>query len=151
MELEELKTQLKELAEVVNQFKSEAVQLKVLEMLADRVSGEGDAPIARKTKRSKGRQQRAEPQETDDEQKKGAARSTGSRSGHGAHSIILRLLDEGFFDKAQTISNITKHASERLGHHLKANECSPTLLRLLRSGRLARTKNKDGQYEYRKA
>src|SRR5438876_10164402 len=116
MQSEELKTELKELAEILNQFKSEAVQLKVLDMLGSRLSSPDAVPKARKGKRLKERQQTEAQAEAGEKSGKRNARATISPAGgHGAHSIILRLLDEGFFGKAQTISKITKHASERLG------------------------------------
>jgi hypothetical protein len=152
MQSEELKNELKEIAEILNQFKSEAVQLKVLDMLTGQLSSPREVPINRERKRSVARHREKEEKMPSEESPKQARPKSASRpSGGGAHSVILRLLDEGFFNKAQTISTITKHASERLGHHLKANECSPTLLRLLRSGKLTRARNSDGQYEYSKA
>jgi hypothetical protein len=39
-ESEELKRELKEIADILNQFKSEAVQLKVLDMLTGRMSSQ---------------------------------------------------------------------------------------------------------------
>ncbi len=152
MQSEEFKNELKEIAEILNQFKSEAVQLKVLDMLAGQLTFPSGPPIDRKRKRPAKRHAQKEEKPPPDEMAKQPRPKPGSRaSGGGAHSVILRLLDEGFFSKPQTISAITKHTSERLGRRLKANECSPTLLRLLRSGKLTRSKNKDGQYEYTKA
>jgi len=151
-ESEELKKELKEIAEILNLFKSEAVQLKVLDMLTGRMTSPSEATRTQKRRRSLGRKPTKEDEVPDDEsEKQGRGGALARASGGGAHSIILRLLDEGFFDKPQTIGTITKHASERLGHRLKANECSPSLLRLLRGGRLIRSKNADGQYEYTKA
>jgi len=64
--------------------------------------------------------------------------------------MITQLLGDGFFKTPRTISAIVAHCSASKGHHYKANECSPSLLRLLRDGKLKREKNKDGQYEYTK-
>jgi hypothetical protein len=152
MQSEQLKKELKEVAEILNLFKSEAVQLKVLDMLTGQLS-----PPEAPTEARRGARRRQKQAANEDPKLKAKTaepsdgKPAGRTSGKGAHSIIMRLLEGGFFDKAQTISGIAKHASERLGHHLKANECSPTLLRLLRSGRLTRSKNRDGQYEYIKA
>ena len=151
MQFEELKNKLKEVAEILNQFKSEAVQLKVLDMLTGQLSSPREVATDRKRKRSVTRLRAKEEKVPSEESPKQARSKSPSRPSGGAHSVILRLLDEGFFNKPQTISAITKHASERLGHRLKANECSPTLLRSLRSGKLTREKNSDGQYEYSKA
>ena len=151
-ESEELKRELKEIADILNQFKSEAVQLKVLDILTGRMSSEPATTTMQKRKTSRTRKASKEDEAGKVQpEKQSRGGSTARAPGGGAHNVILRLLEEGFFDKPQTIGNITKHASERLGHHLKANECSPTLLRLLRGGRLTRSKNVDGQYEYTKA
>ena len=45
MQSEELKNELKEIAEILNQFKSEAVQLKVLDMLTGQLSSPREVPI----------------------------------------------------------------------------------------------------------
>ena len=152
MQSEHLKKELKEIADILNQFKSEAVQLKVLDMLTGQLRPPATPPPGRGAERRTRQTAAQEPSLLKEKLPKATeGRSGGRTPGRGALSVILRLLEEGFFDKAQTISKITKHASERLGHHLKANECSPSLLRLLRSGRLTRSKNTDGQYEYIKA
>lgn len=149
MQSEEIKRELKEIAEILNQFKSEAVQLKVLDILTGNMSLQ--ETFTRKPERkSSARSAKEKRLPSERSAKPPSAKPASRSSGHGAHSVIIRLLDEGFFNKAETISAITKHASERLGHRLKANECSPTLLRLLRSGRLSRSKNSDAQYEYKK-
>ena len=69
-------------------------------------------------------------------------------SSPGSFAMISELLTTGFFKSGRTISNIVEHCRTSLGHHYKANECSPALLRLLRDGKLKREKNREGQYEY---
>jgi hypothetical protein len=61
------------------------------------------------------------------------------------------LLETGFFKTPKTIGMIVKHCASARGHHYKANECSPALLRLVRDEKLTREKNTDGQYEYAQA
>src|SRR2546425_347503 len=135
LESEELKKELTEIADILNQFKSEAVQLKVLDMLAGRITSELGVRTKHKRKGTGGQKPAKEEDLATGEPEKQSRTGAASRgSGGGAHSVILRLVEEGFFEKPQTIGAITKHASERLGHHLKANECSPSLLRLLRGG-----------------
>src|SRR5262245_36197014 len=121
-ESEELKKELKEIAEILNLFKSEAVQLKVLDMLTERITSPSATTTTQKRRTSRGRKAAKEDEVANDESEKQSRSGATTRgSGGGAHSIIIRLLEEGFFDKPQTIGSITKHASERLGHHLKAN------------------------------
>ncbi|MBZ0138565.1 MAG: hypothetical protein K8H87_02175, partial [Pseudorhodoplanes sp.] len=76
---------------------------------------------------------------------RGTTRGSGSP---GAYAMINDLLAENFFKAPKTIGAIVDHCRTARGHHYKANECSPALLRLLRDGKLKRQKNKDGQYEY---
>lgn len=131
--------------DVVNAFKSEAVQLRVLEALLG-VPVEAPlpppAPSGRTAVRTKAPKAKASAGNAT------PVKSSRRGSGNSAYGIIMKLAGEGFFRSPQTIGSITKHASEKLGHHLKANECSPSLLRLLRQGRLKRSKNADHQYEY---
>jgi hypothetical protein len=63
----------------------------------------------------------------------------------------LKLLETGFFRTPKTIGMIVQHCASARGHHYKANECSPALLRLVRDEKLTREKNTDGQYEYTQA
>jgi hypothetical protein len=74
-----------------------------------------------------------------------------STSSRGASATIVDLLRNGFFKTPKTIAAIIAYASTHRGLHFKANECSGTLLRLLRDEKLKRAKNKDGQYEYTQA
>jgi len=62
--------------------------------------------------------------------------------------MITELLGSGFFKQPKTISDIVDHCAANRGHHYKANECSPALLRQLRDKKLKRQKNENGQYEY---
>jgi hypothetical protein len=88
--------------------------------------------------------------------KKAKARATKSASGKQPKgkgrptpfSVLEALVASGFFKEPQTIGKIRKHMEESQGRRYKANELSPALLRLLRSGRLARAKNDENQYEY---
>lgn len=168
-DLDEIQKRLKSMADVVNAFKSEAVQLRVMEVLlgqldvvpvantTDTSSGAGNGSGVR-TSRRKGsgrRRPKAAPEQpssggttTKNAKSTKKNRSSGSP---GGFAMVSQLLDDGFFRKAQTIGSITSHCSTSKGHHYKANEISPGLLRLIRNGTLKRAKNKDGQYEYTQA
>ena len=75
-----------------------------------------------------------------------ARKSTYSRPGPTA--MINDLLDEGFFDIPRTIGEIIEYCKESLAFTFKSTDLSPTLNRALRSGKLQRKKNKEGQFEY---
>lgn len=158
-ELDDMPKRLKAMADVVNAFKSEAVQLRVMEVLLASLGGPA-APAATSSSRPPRRSARRKASSkletpasgaenaTPKKVARSAARSSGSP---GAYAMISQLLDDGFFKTPRTIGAIVAHCSSSKGHHYKANECSPPLLRLLRDAKLKREKNKDGQYEYTKA
>jgi hypothetical protein len=151
-DLDDLQTKLKAIADTVNTFKSESVQLRVVDVLLEQLGATRtfaspsvhlDRP-ARKSRR-KAKKASAASAESKDKAPRKAARGSGSP---GAFASISQLLGEGFFKTPRTIGAIVDHCASARGHHYKANECSPALLRLLRDEKLKRQKNKDGQYEY---
>jgi hypothetical protein len=159
VDLDEMQKKLKAIAEVVNAFKSESVQLRVVEVLLAQLGGSpaktptSASASAKKTKRRKP-SAKAAPTTSDGvgAQSKTAARKPARTSASpGAYAMITQLLGDGFFKTPRTISDIVAHCGTSKGHHYKANECSPSLLRLLRDAKLTRKKNKDGQYEYTQA
>lgn len=157
-DLDELQKRLKAIADVVNAFKSESVQLRVVEVLLGQLGVSSSTPTQTpltpqvKRRRSTNKTPKTKSKTTaaakEDEQKKKPSRGTSSP---GAFAMINQLLGDGFFKNPQTIGAIVSHCSTSKGHHYKANECSPALLRLLRDNKLMRKKNKEGQYEYTQA
>lgn len=158
-ELDEMQKQLKAIAEVVNAFKSESVQLRVVEVLLAQMGASPartatpDFTPAKKTKRRKSSIKVApETANAAEAHPKASARKPARTSASpGAYAMITQLLGDGFFKTPRTISDIVAHCGTSKGHYYKANECSPSLLRLLRDTKLTRKKNKDGQYEYTQA
>lgn len=167
-DLDEIQKKLKVIADVVNAFKSESVQLRVVEALLRQLdiapatplpSGADDTPSKRPRRRKGSARQNSKPEQSQSSQgasgrtaKAGKVAKKARASGSpGGYAMVTQLVDDGFFRKPQTISGITNHCSTSKGHHYKANEISPGLLRLLRDGKLKRQKNKDGQYEYTQA
>lgn len=146
---DDLKKKLNDIADTVNRFKSEAVQLRVIDALlgslnAEASAGQNSQPPARRRRAKKAKQQQGSQP---DKEKK--AKQAGRNSAlPGAWATIVDLEKTGFFKTPRTIAAIIAHAGTQRGHHYKANECSGPLLRLLRDGKLKRAKNKDGQYEY---
>jgi hypothetical protein len=155
-DFDDLQKFLRSVADVVNAFKSEAVQLRVIDTLL----GQIDTVKANSNVQARGvrrkRKVKHEIQEFDPTVEHAQPLAKASRtpkkarntSSPGGYAMVTQLLAEGFFRKPQTIGAITSHSGSTKGHHYKANEISPVLLRMLRDGRLKRTKNKDGQYEY---
>ena len=96
-DFENTKKQLSELAETINKFKSEAVQLRLLELLFDAKSHEIEAlkadkspPIQRKPKKRKSVTNTADSLDSTKPKKKAA-------SAAGPVSVLRKLYDEGGF------------------------------------------------------
>jgi hypothetical protein len=155
VDLDELQKKLKAIADTVNAFKSEAVQLRVVDVLLGQLgtdSAQLAPPQTSKTGPRKSRKRREKASSAPSGEKAKPARKSPRGSGSpGAYAMINELVGGDFFKTPRTIGSIVEHCRTARGHHYKANECSPTLLRLLRDGKLTRKKNKDGQYEYTQA
>ena len=143
-----IKKQLVELATVLNAFKSEAVQLRLLDVLLEQEATEEPVKTHRRTRSSKKARQSV-PAE------KSAGKSSGKKkkkapSGTGAPATLTQLLSTTFFDKPRTIKDIIEHCKHNLARTFKANEFSGKLARMVRNDELTRKKNADKQYEYKK-
>ena len=150
-EFEETKKSLSELAAVINEFRSEAVQLRVLEW----VFGEWDASSGTKdlyrppvAKKAPARRKKVSPGGAPDDQSEKTSRSRSSGGRPGPGKMIDRLISEGFFKNRQTISKITEYCKEKSAYIYDVTDFSPTLGRAIRTGKLSREKNQDNQYEY---
>src|SRR5262245_23127038 len=145
-EFEQLKGQLAELASVLNSFKSEAVQLRIVDLLfkgsieedpGEVPSTDDETPVRERVKRK--------PKSTETPSKTRIAPRTGRL---GPVSAVDKLIKEGFFKTKKKIGDIVEHCSHKLALKIKPNDISGRLARLVRDGTLDREKNQDGQYEY---
>lgn len=148
----ELRKQLEELSSVINSFKSEAVQLRIVELIFKGEPGEEDAQAESKSEAPQRRPRRRATKKTT---ARGAGKprtsKTVARGGRKSPAIILsELIDDGFFQKKRTINDIKQYASSQKARSFKASELSSPLTRFVRDNRLKRDKNADGQYEYHK-
>jgi hypothetical protein len=147
--LDDMKKQLlSELATVLNAFKSEAVQLRLLDVLLGQEATEEPNKPHRRTGSSKKARQRV-PAEKATENSSGKKKKK-APSGTGAPATLTQLLSTTFFDKPRTINDIIEHCKHNLARTFKANEFSGKLSRIVRNGELTRKKNADKQYEYEK-
>lgn len=149
-----IKEQLRELAGVINTFKSEAVQLRLIELVFEaaeggpgRKSGGGEGGTENRKPRS-GR--RARTRATPTSQNEGAPKSKGVGR-PGGKAMLDRLHGESFFKKPKTIKQLVEHCEHNLAFKYKQSDFSGPLGRLTRNGKLKRTKNTDKQYEYSEA
>jgi hypothetical protein len=142
--LDSIKKQLADLATVLNGFKSESVQLRLLEYLLGEQSTERLEEKTVRAPRSKKRSRRTSTKE------EGQGKRKKAPSGSGAPATLSQLLVGNFFDKPRTINDIIEHSKHNLARTFKANEFSGKLGRMVRIGELTRKKNADNQYEYKK-
>jgi hypothetical protein len=146
----ELKSELKELSAIINSFKSEAVQLRIVELLfeVETPSGEGEPPLDGQQPATRRRRTRAS-QSTPSGSSPSTPGKKGRRSsGSGPAPTLNDLLSEGFFAKRSTLAKIIEHCKMNKARNLRQNDLSGPLGKFVRDGRLKRQKNSDGQYEY---
>jgi len=148
--LDDIKKQLAELANVLNAFKSEAVQLRILEFVLGEETTEGSDAKATKPPNYKKTPKRIRQTATKHSDEKSPAKRKKLLTGSGAPATLTQLVAGTFFDKPRTINDIIEHCRHNLARSFKANEFSGKLARLVRSSILTRKKNADKQYEYKK-
>lgn len=148
---DEVKQQLRELSEIVNAYNSEAVQLKVVDLvLGPYLTKTGgnephhvdDANVSTKSVRTPSRPASGREAKTS---------PNSNRAGRklGGKALLARLYDEGFFKGTQqTIGAIVVHADRNLATKVKQSDLSGPLARYVRDGKLRRSKNAENQYEY---
>lgn len=140
--VEKLKKQLMEISEVVNSFKSEAVQVKVVDRLlhammeAERTEGEVTDVFSRRVFKPK----------------------NGEENGHnytratkkpGATKILNQLLATDFFDMPRSISSIATYCKDTFDSDFKTSELSGILLKLANEHKLRRERsNENNRFEY---
>lgn len=146
-----IKEQLKELAGVINSFKSEAVQLRLIEIVFEAAdNGSGDEAGAGPSERKEPSHRKARKRQVDNPA--AAAKPKAKGSGRpGGKGMLDRLLEEDFFKKPKTIKQLVEHCEHNLAFKYKQSDFSGPLGRLTRDGKLKRTKNSDNQYEYSEA
>ena|SRR2546425_11227984 len=84
-------------------------------------------------------------------EKPGSTTSTKQSGRPGPKQLLEKLHETGFFAHARTMAGILKHIDTELGYRYKATDLSPALVRVLRDGKLKRTKDGNGQYEYQQS
>ena len=146
-----VKKQLSELSGVINSFKSEAVQLRIMELILGRQSDKDQSESNKKDKKTSlkatSRRRRTEAKATDETV---SAKKRKSSEGTGAVATLTQLVAGDFFKKPRTINDIIEHCKHKLARNFKANEFSGKLSRMVRNVELTREKNADNQYEYKK-
>jgi hypothetical protein len=153
---DEVKTQLAELSDVVNKFKSEQVQLKIVDLIFKNAEFESDGDEGVEPQevptRSSPRKKRGGPRKRKvSATSAGAAGTTPKKAkakGTGPAATLQLLLDRGFFDKKKTIGDVIEHCQSKLARSIPMNQMSTPLARFVRDEKLDRSKNAEGQFEY---
>ncbi len=152
-DFETKKAQLTELAEIISKFKSEAVQLRLVELIFAGGVIEPSATSQRETPSHKTpvKTRRKSRIKQTSKVVDGAGAKKRASSGDGAVATLMNTFDEGYFKQPRSISDICAHCEVNLARRIKPNEISGKLGRMVRSRQLSRTKNSDNQYVYTNA
>ncbi|HTI57880.1 hypothetical protein [Mucilaginibacter sp.] len=142
--IEKLKKQLMEISEVVNSFKSEAVQVKVIDRLLDAMAESEKHDLeGSEIYLKRGRKLRTG---IDDEN------SSFGRKKPGATKILNQLLATDYFDSRHSISAIADYCKDHYDSDFKTSELSGILLKLAKENKLKRERSHDNnRFEYVKA
>lgn len=144
-----LKNQLHDLAETLNAFKSEAVQLKIAEKLLDVFFAEEQQPgdETQKYQETSFASRRAKRINTNNRMQDGT--NIRERKSTGATKAMHRLLQSDFFDQPKAIAAIAERYNEEFNEKFKTSEISGILLKSVKENLLKREKNQENKrYEY---
>jgi hypothetical protein len=143
--IEKLKKQLLEISEVVNSFKSEAVQVKVVDRLLDamleleKADGDGIEVFSKRSYKQRGGDEGSYP----------AARGAKKP---GATKILNQLLSSDFFNIPHSISSIADYCKDNFDSDFKTSELSGILLKLANEHKLRRERSiENNRFEYVRA
>ena len=146
-----LKSQLKELAPIINEFKSEQVQLCLIEIIFEKkivekiLTNNNEVISIQKTPKVARKKQKVNSKSSQDKTTKKVPTKK------GPIYYLSLLIEEGYFDKPRQINTIVEHLKVDKAITYKVAQLSTSLTRLTRSKKLKRNKNTDGQFEYEKA
>jgi hypothetical protein len=145
-----IKAQLAELAPAINAFKSEAVQLRIVELIFNLEQTDVVEEHAGVKAGQSGRAKRVRRARTSPAGVKRPSGKTGKKKSGGSGPIptLNQLIEGAFFAKHRTLNDIIEHCRNDKARTFKPNQLSGPLGRLVRDQRLKRQKNADGQYEY---
>jgi len=140
-QIEKIKKQLTEISEVVNAFKSEAVQVKIIEKLLD-VIIESDKAETESTEITG-----KKPNKKNDHEME--AVFIHGRKKPGATKVLNQLLSTDFFYTTRSISAIANYCKDHFDSEFKTSELSGILLKLANEHKLRRERSLDNnRYEY---
>jgi hypothetical protein len=138
---EKLKKQLLEVSDVINAFRSEAVQVKIIDRLLDTFidwERDGEDTFTRG---------RIRHFSTDEH-----SRQRDSIRKPGATKVLNQLLQTDYFDQPHSISDIATYCKEQYDSDFKTSELSGILLKLANESKLRRERSEENnRFEYVRA
>ncbi len=136
-QVDKLKKQLLEISEVVNSFKSDAVQVKVIDKLFDAMAkdnGEGNDELFNQRVSNSTENRNS---------------TSNRRKKPGATKVLNQILSTNFFNTPQSISSIADYCKDNYDSEFKTSELSGILLKLAKENKLRRERNTDNnRFEY---
>ena len=140
-QIEKLKKQLTEIAEVVNSFQSEAVQVRVVDRLLDEImeTERTDADSADVLSKKNRRLLSGNTEDQDDR----------GRKKPGATKVLNQLINGDYFKTPHSISSIASYCKDNYDSDFKTSELSGILLKLSKENKLKRLKShENNRFEY---
>jgi hypothetical protein len=148
---EKLRKQLLEISEVVNAFRSEAVQVKIIDRLLDSIIEGERQDVDGELFKFHDRRGRKRKDDGTGEGEETEGRIRG-RKKPGATKILNQIIHTEFFDVPRSISAIAVYCKEHFDSDFKTSELSGILLKLANENKLRRERNNDNnRFDYVKA
>lgn len=142
--IEKLKKQLFDISEVVNSFKSEAVQVKIVERLLDAII-ESDKSDNENSEAFNKKEYKLRLNVGNRNPGRGLKKT-------GATKILNKILLTGFFDTSRSIASIANFCKENHDSDFKTSELSGILLKLVKENKLKRGRSdENNRFDYMKA
>lgn len=150
-----IKKDIGKLAGLLNQFKSEAVQVKLLDRFLSGVGAVVQPVVAAVSSPFAAPKRRGRPPGSG--KKKAAKTATAPTAGRpgrrkrskmGATGALHKLIESGFFKAHRSIADVTDACKSKLGLDIAVTNLSGPLMRFVSEKKLVRAKNKDDKYEY---
>ncbi|WP_448697964.1 hypothetical protein ACFGVR_14190 [Mucilaginibacter sp. AW1-3] len=143
---EKLRKQLLEISEVVNAFKSEAVQVKIIDRLLDSIIDGDRHEFDGDTLKLQDRRGRKDYGDS------GTDSRIRGRKKPGATKILNQIIHTDFFDEPRSISTIAQYCKDQYDSDFKTSELSGILLKLANENKLRRERNNENnRFDYVKA
>lgn len=144
-----LKNQLLDLAETLNAFKSEAVQIKIAEKLLGNIftSEDEEDEVQSLNYEGSATSRRAKRINPNNREQNGS--NARERKSTGATKAMYRLLEFDFFNEPKTIADIAERYNQEFNENFKTSEISGILLKSVKENLLKREKNPENKrFEY---